>query len=165
MRGRGLLHLDVDESIADEHRVRPRSRRGPATLPATFGSVSDVAAAVVDHDGADLLSLTETLCRVPSVFPDEGPLADAIEARLRARAATMQIDRVANNVIARTQLGRDRRIVLGGHLDTVPPNGNALPTYEGDTLHGLGTADMKSGLAVMLRLAEQLGVEQSRFDV
>ena len=58
--------------------------------------------------------------------------------------------RVGANVIARTQLGRDRRVVLGGHLDTVPANGNAVPRVDGDVLHGLGSADMKGGLAVLL---------------
>jgi len=58
--------------------------------------------------------------------------------------------------VARTALGRDRRIVLGGHLDTVPPNGNETPRLDGDVLHGLGAADMKGGLAVLLRLAEEL---------
>ena len=53
-------------------------------------------------------------------------------------------------MIARTQLGRDRRVVLGGHLDTVPANGNAVPRVDGDMLHGLGSADMKGGLAVLL---------------
>ena len=47
--------------------------------------------------------------------------------------------------------------MLGGHLDTVPANaGNEVPRIEGDVLHGLGSADMKSGLAVLLRLAEEL---------
>ena len=47
-------------------------------------------------------------------------------------------------------------MVLGGHLDTVPPNGNEMPRLDGDVLHGLGSADMKGGLAVLLRLAEEL---------
>src|SRR4051812_29692056 len=127
--------------------------------------MSDATSAVISHDGADLLALTEALCGVPSVFPDEGPLADAVEARVRARAGALQIHRVANNVIARTQLGHDRRVVLGGHLDTVPANGNAVPRRERDTLHGLGTADMKGGLAAMLRIAEQVCAQAPRFDV
>jgi succinyl-diaminopimelate desuccinylase len=132
--------------------------------------VTDAATTVVDHDGSDLLALTEALCRVPSVFPDERVLADAVEARVRARASgrrgRVRVDRVANNVVARTDLGLERRIVLGGHLDTVPANGNAEPRRERDTLHGLGTADMKGGLAAMLRLADQLGAgARPRFDV
>jgi succinyl-diaminopimelate desuccinylase len=61
-----------------------------------------------------------------------------------------------DNVIARTQLGRDMRLVVAGHLDTVPPNGNTTPRIEGDTLYGLGSADMKGGLAVMLELAAEV---------
>ncbi len=102
----------------------------------------------------DLLELTEQLCAVPSVSGNEAALADLVEARLRERAAGLEIVRLGANVIARTQGGGRERVVLGGHLDTVPPNDNATPRREGDTLHGLGAADMKGGLAVMLRLAE-----------
>jgi succinyl-diaminopimelate desuccinylase len=105
----------------------------------------------------DLLDLTEQLCAVPSVSGNETALADLVEGRLRERAAGLEIVRVGANVIARTQHGRAERIVLGGHLDTVPPNDNATPRRAGDTLHGLGAADMKGGLAVMLRLAESCG--------
>jgi succinyl-diaminopimelate desuccinylase len=56
-------------------------------------------------------------------------------------------------VVARTQLGRPLRLVVAGHLDTVPVNGNGTPRIEGDVLWGLGSADMKGGLAVMLELA------------
>jgi succinyl-diaminopimelate desuccinylase len=66
--------------------------------------------------------------------------------------------------VARTDLGHDRRIVLAGHLDTVPPNDNAEPRRDGDTLHGLGTADMKGGLAVLLDLAEMASSEAPRHD-
>ena len=55
--------------------------------------------------------------------------------------------------MARTQLGRALRLVVAGHLDTVPANGNATPRVDGDVLWGLGSADMKGGLAVMLELA------------
>ncbi len=121
--------------------------------------------AVIEHDSRDLFGLTAALCSVASVFPNEGPLADAVEQRVRTKARSLAVQRVANNVIARTELGRARRIVLGGHLDTVPPNGNDQPRRDGDTLHGLGTADMKGGLAAMLRLAEQICAKAPRFDV
>jgi succinyl-diaminopimelate desuccinylase len=104
----------------------------------------------------DLLALTEELCAVPSVSGAEGPLADLVEARLRTRASSLEILRLGANVIARTQRGCAQRIVLGGHLDTVPANDNAVPRRDGDTLHGLGSADMKGGLAVLLELAESL---------
>ncbi len=59
-------------------------------------------------------------------------------------------------MIVRTDLGRDRRVLLGGHLDTVPANANEAPRLDGEVLHGLGAADMKGGLAVLLRLAEEI---------
>ncbi len=113
----------------------------------------------------DLLALTEDLCAVPSESGNEAALADLVEARLRASTALLQVDRIGANVVARTDLGRDRRIVLGGHLDTVPANGNETPRVDGDTLHGLGAADMKGGIAVMLALADDLAKGRTRFDV
>jgi succinyl-diaminopimelate desuccinylase len=112
----------------------------------------------------DLLALTEQLCSVPSVSGTEAALADVVEARLRANGAALRIERIGANVVARTELGLDRRIVLGGHLDTVPANGNERPRRDGQVLHGLGTADMKGGLAVMLALADDLGKRRPRFD-
>jgi succinyl-diaminopimelate desuccinylase len=113
----------------------------------------------------DLLALTEELCAIPSVSGAEAALADVVEARLRKSGGPLQIDRIGANVVARTSLGRDRRVVLGGHLDTVPANGNASPRRDGDVLHGLGTADMKGGVAVLLALADDLANERTRFDV
>jgi succinyl-diaminopimelate desuccinylase len=126
------------------------------------GSLLD---AVAEHEASDLAGLTAALCAVPSVWPGEGPLADAIERRLRARTARLQISRVANNVVARTALGAPRRVVLGGHLDTVPANGNERPRRDGDVLHGLGAADMKGSLAVLLALAERAERRDPRFDL
>ena len=122
--------------------------------------------AVEHHRAEDLFGLTEALCAVPSVFPHEGPLTDAIETRLRANAPLLNITRVANNVVVKTNFGCAQRIVIGGHTDTVPPNANETPRRVGDTLHGLGAADMKGGLAVMLRLAEALSQRTTAlFDV
>jgi succinyl-diaminopimelate desuccinylase len=113
----------------------------------------------------DLLALTEQLCAVPSVSGEERALADLVEARLRERAPGLEIERVGENVVARTQRGAATRILLGGHLDTVPANGNATPRVEGDTLHGLGAADMKGGLSVLLALAESLARADGARDV
>ena len=70
---------------------------------------------------------------------------------------------MGDNLVARTDLGRPLRLVLAGHTDTVPANGNAAPRREGTTLWGLGTADMKGGLAVMVELA--LAVPEPAVDV
>ena len=114
----------------------------------------------------ELLALTEEWCSVPSASRDERALADIIEARLRASEPGISVERVGDNIVVRTDLGRDQRVVLGGHLDTVPPNGNQTPRRDGDTLHGLGTTDMKGGLAVMAVLAEAIATspDQARFD-
>jgi len=112
----------------------------------------------------DLLALTEQLCLIPSVSGSEAALADLVEARVRAAGAGLRVERIGENVVVRTELGLDRRVVLGGHLDTVPANANQTPRREGDVLHGLGTADMKGGLAVMLMLADALSVKRPRFD-
>lgn len=104
-------------------------------------------------DLPDLLVDTAGLVAVPSVSHQETALADLVESRLRA-VPGLTVDRLGDNVVART-LGRHAaRLVLGGHLDTVPANGNQRPDIEGDRLVGLGAADMKGGLAVMLALAE-----------
>lgn len=103
----------------------------------------------------DLLERTAELVAVPSVSLAEARLADRIETELRS-LSHLEVVRVDDNVIARTHLGHGMRLVLAGHLDTVPPNGNAEPRIEGDVLWGIGAADMKGGLAVMLELARSL---------
>jgi succinyl-diaminopimelate desuccinylase len=101
---------------------------------------------------SDLLAATAELVGIPSSSHSEGVIADLVEARLRA-CAWLDVARVGDNVVARTNLGHTQRLVLAGHLDTVPPNQNAEPKIDGDTLWGLGASDMKGGLAVMLDLA------------
>jgi succinyl-diaminopimelate desuccinylase len=100
----------------------------------------------------DLLARSAELVDIPSVSHQEAAIAGHVETALRA-APWLEVDRVGNTVVARTQLGRARRLVLAGHLDTVPPNGNEGARLEGDTLWGLGAADMKGGLAVLCQLA------------
>jgi succinyl-diaminopimelate desuccinylase len=100
----------------------------------------------------DLLQRTAELVDVASVSHDECALADLIESRLQ-EVPWLSVDRVGDNVVARTSLGRPQRLLLAGHLDTVPANGNERARIEGDVLWGLGSADMKGGLAVFLELA------------
>jgi succinyl-diaminopimelate desuccinylase len=100
----------------------------------------------------DLLAVTAELVAIPSVSKQEAAIASHVEQILRA-APWLAVQRVGDNVLARTELGRRDRVVVAGHLDTVPPAGNAAPRIEGDVLFGLGSADMKGGVAVMLELA------------
>jgi len=105
------------------------------------------------HLSGDPVDLTAALVDVPSVSGAEEAIADLVERSLREQAPHLEIVRSGNCVLARTNLGRDRRVVLAGHLDTVPVNDNLPSRREGDVLHGLGTVDMKGGDAVMLALA------------
>src|SRR6202167_2183440 len=100
----------------------------------------------------DLVAATRDLMAIPSPSRDEAALAGLIEDALRA-CPWLELERIGDNVIGRTALGHGQRLVLAGHLDTVPANGNQEPRVEGDTLWGLGASDMKGGLAVMLELA------------
>lgn len=100
----------------------------------------------------DLLAAAAALVGVGSVSHHESALADLVEAELRS-VPGLVVDRVGNNLVARTELGRRLRLLLAGHLDTVPAAGNEMPVLDGDRLCGLGAADMKGGLAVLLELA------------
>jgi succinyl-diaminopimelate desuccinylase len=102
----------------------------------------------------DLFGLAADLVDAPSESHAEGPLVDAIEAELRS-LPHLEVDRLGDNLVARTHLGRGARVLLGGHTDTVPVNDNLPARIEGDVLWGLGSADMKGGLAVMLELARR----------
>lgn len=91
---------------------------------------------------------------VPSQSFDEAAITSVVESEL-AGHSHLEVTRVGDNIVARTQLGRAVRVILAGHTDTVPANNNAEPRLVGDLLWGVGSADMKGGLAVMLQLAEQ----------
>jgi succinyl-diaminopimelate desuccinylase len=101
---------------------------------------------------ADGVQVTTALVDVPSVSGDEKALTDEVEIALRG-CAPLDVERTGNVVVARTQLDLGRRVVLAGHLDTVPIADN-VPSHRGDgRLYGCGTSDMKSGVAVALRIA------------
>ena len=110
----------------------------------------------------DLLALTAELIDVPSVSYDEREIGDLLERRLSA-VPWLAVDRVGDNVVARTQLGRPSRLLLVGHTDTVPANDNDRARIEGDVVWGLGASDMQGGLAVFLDLAER--IDQPAVDV
>lgn len=104
----------------------------------------------------DPIELTAALIDIPSESRKEARIADEVEAALRAQASGFEIIRNGNAVLARTKLNRSSRVLLAGHLDTVPVAGNLPSRRENDQLHGCGAADMKSGDAVFLHLAATL---------
>jgi succinyl-diaminopimelate desuccinylase len=104
----------------------------------------------------DAALLTAALVDIPSVSGDEQDLADRVEASLRSYQQ-LTVARDGNVVVARIDRGRDRRVVLAGHLDTVPIADNVPSRANRDVLYGCGTTDMKSGVAVMLRVAHLVG--------
>ena len=106
----------------------------------------------------DVVTLTESLCNIESVSLNEAALADAIETEL-AKLDHLEVVRDGNSLVARTNLGRDERIVLAGHIDTVPLTSEPanLPVKRvNGKLWGRGTTDMKGGVAVQLKLAHDL---------
>jgi succinyl-diaminopimelate desuccinylase len=110
----------------------------------------------------DPVDLTAALVDVPSVSGEERPLADAVETALR-REPHLEVVRCGESVLARTALGRPTRVLLAGHLDTVPIADNVPSRRAGDLLYGCGTSDMKAGVAVMAHLA--VSVPQPAHDV
>ena len=108
--------------------------------------------------GANLLDLTAELVAIPSVSHNEQEICAHVEAELR-KLPWLEVERIGDNVVARTDLGRPSRLLLGGHLDTVPPSGpdgDVGLRREGDILWGTGTSDMKGALAVYLMLAREV---------
>ncbi|MCX6482853.1 MAG: succinyl-diaminopimelate desuccinylase [Mycobacterium sp.] len=101
---------------------------------------------------ADPIDLTTALVDIPSVSRDERRIADEVERALRAQT-DYQVIRNGDAVLARTHLGRPRRVVLAGHLDTVPIADNVPSHRDADYIYGCGSSDMKSGDAVFLHLA------------
>ncbi|MDQ6937866.1 MAG: succinyl-diaminopimelate desuccinylase [Actinomycetota bacterium] len=106
--------------------------------------------------GADAASLTAALVDVESVSGHETELADLVQDALSS-LPRLTLWRRGNVVGARTELGRAQRVVLAGHLDTVPVADNVPSHRAGSRLYGCGTSDMKSGDAVALRAAHLVG--------
>jgi succinyl-diaminopimelate desuccinylase len=116
--------------------------------------------------GTDVVTLTRALCDINSVSGAEKDIADAVEVALKAYPH-LEVLRDGDAIVARTNLGRSTRVVLAGHLDTVPVKDNLPTTMTGsgddETIHGRGTTDMKGGDAVFLKAAALL--ESPRYDV
>ncbi|GAA4417180.1 succinyl-diaminopimelate desuccinylase [Georgenia halophila] len=124
-------------------------------------------AAVLPELTGDVVDLTAAVCDIPSVSGDETRLADAVEAALKP-LGHLEVLRDGDSLVARTNLGRDHRVVIAGHIDTVPIKTN-VPTWRETALDGTeelwgrGTVDMKGGVAVALHLAAVL--TEPRWDI
>ncbi len=135
--------------------MRRCRRGGPGTAAGSLPRVTDLL-----DLRADPVELTAALVDIPSVSRDERRLADAVEHALRTQAPHLEVVRNGEAVLARTNLGRASRVLLAGHLDTVPINDNLPSRRTGsgadEVLHGCGTVDMKGGDAVLLHVAAAL---------
>lgn len=105
-----------------------------------------------------LLEDTLALVQIESISRNEQALADEIESRLR-KIGHLEVFRIENNVVARSNQGLSTRVVVAGHIDTVPGDPGKAK-IEGEVLTGLGAADMKGSLAVMLELATVIPTKQ-----
>src|SRR5215218_8369881 len=157
-QGYGAPHLTRDPDLGSgQHAAHPPPPDSLSGMPST-PQTTDLASTAAALDlSADVTTLTAAVCDLESVSHHEQALADAIEATLRP-LRHLEVSRDGNTVVARTSLGRAERVVLAGHIDTVPLAATAnLPTWrEGDLLFGRGTCDMKGGVAVQLALAGSL---------
>lgn len=103
----------------------------------------------------DVVELTRAICDIESVSGNETALADAIESALK-NYAHLEVLRDGDAIVARTNFGMASRVVIAGHIDTVPVAGNLPTKLDGEMLVGRGTVDMKAGVAVQLKLAATL---------
>ena len=107
--------------------------------------------------GVDAVQLTEDLVNIESVSGNEQEIADAVETALRD-LGHLEVQRFGHTIVARTHHGHAERVVIAGHIDTVPLNANLPARRDEQALHGLGTCDMKGGVAIALRLAATMPV-------
>lgn len=108
----------------------------------------------------ELAALCRDLVAIPSESHNETEIAEFVEKLLRT-FTELEIHRIGDNIVATSWRERAGKVIIAGHLDTVPENGNGTPTFKDGRIFGLGSADMKAGLAVMLGLAEMSGVFDS----
>ena len=150
-----------DDSTADSTAASTADSTAASTAASTVGVAAAAAALPIDQG---VVALTAAMVDIASVSGDERTLADAIERVLSIHAPHLEVLRDGDAIVARTHLGRTQRVIIAGHIDTVPVNDNLPSRLEaseyGDaqsgTLWGRGTVDMKGGCAVMLALAVEL---------
>ncbi|NND03424.1 MAG: succinyl-diaminopimelate desuccinylase [Acidimicrobiia bacterium] len=106
----------------------------------------------------------EWLVNTPSVTGNEGRIATAIAQRLLPHWSMQSVARIGNSLVVGEPSGRPL-VALYGHTDTVPEQNNGTARVADGRMHGLGTSDMKAGLAVMIHLLEDEAVRSGAFDV
>ncbi len=104
---------------------------------------------------ASSIDITRAICDIESVSGNERVLADAVDDAVSG-LSHLEVTRSGDAIVACTNLGRQRRVLIAGHLDTVPLNNNLPTRMDGEFLVGRGTVDMKAGVAVQLKLATEL---------
>lgn len=110
----------------------------------------------------DLPALLREIIDIESVSGNEEKLADAVFSTL-AKAKHLHLSRIGNVIIAKTELGRKKRVIIAGHLDTVPIADN-FPSWETkDLIFGRGACDMKGGVAVAIAAA--LVLDAPKYDL
>lgn len=98
-----------------------------------------------------------TLCAIPSPTGEEGALCDHVERVLEARLGREHVARDGHSLVVTPKAPAGLpRVVLAGHFDVVRTEHDGPPRIEGERIYGAGAADMKSGLAVMLHLLDDL---------
>lgn len=150
----------MPENVPPAPAAAPTAPHAPPASAATASAITPASATTPVLDlSSSSTDLTRQLCDIESVSGDEAVIADAIELSLGG-FAHLEIIRDGDAIVARTDLGRARRVVISGHIDTVPINGNVPTRYETidgvEYLWGRGTVDMKAGVAVQLKLAAEL---------
>ena len=110
----------------------------------------------------DLFKLTHELVCIPSESFQEKEIVDFVVHKL-SEAPWLDVTRIGDNIVAKTGDTKGMRLLLGGHTDTVPAQGNNQIRLSEDSIWGIGSADMKGGIAIMLSLA--LNVPDSAVDM
>jgi len=110
----------------------------------------------------DLFKLTHELVCIPSESFQEKEIVDFVAQKL-SEAPWLEFTRIGDNIVAKTGDTKGMRLLLGGHTDTVPAQGNDQIRLSEDSIWGIGSADMKGGIAIMLSLA--LNVPDSAVDM
>lgn len=136
-------------------------RSGVDSEPDILDPHSAAASTLLDLS-KPLPDLVAALVDIPSESHNEKVLADAVELALRD-CSHLSVSRIGNSVIATNHASRGERVIIAGHLDTVPANNNLPHIRTEHVIRGLGACDMKGGVAVALHLA--YSVEEPSRDV